>query len=542
MRIKKLVIATLLLGVWLPSVCRETADFNVVPRPSMVQSLPSEAPFILDSKTLIIYPEGNDSLARNAHLLAGYLKEITGLNLKVSHRKAGRNVINLRADLVTPVREAYEINVSMNMIDINGASAAGNFYGVQTLRKATPGGKEVEYPAVVVADSPRFAYRGAHLDVVRHFFPLDTVKKFIDLLALHNINTFHWHLSDDQGWRIEIPGYPGLKEKAQWRSGTCVGKDFSTSDSIPYGGFFSRDDAREIVRYAAERYITVIPEIDLPGHMVAALSAYPHLGCTGGPYDAWTHWGVSEDLLCAGKDSTYIFIDDVLTAIADIFPSKYIHIGGDECPKERWKECGLCQAKIRELGIEADSVSTAEQKLQTYVMRRAAATLRRLGRNMIGWDEILEGGPVEGGAIMSWTGPGGAVKAVKQGMHAILTPCQYCYFDYYQVKDRSREPLSIGGYIPLEKVYSFEPVDLSLTTEEADRILGVQANLWTEYIADTHHLFYNELPRLAAMAEVQWCQPQDKNFKDFRRRLPRMLRQYEIFGYPYAPHLGDAEP
>ena len=423
---------------------QQTADYNVVPLPQEIT--PAEGPgFLLSSKTVIAYPADNDTLKRNAELMAEYFKTLTDNDLKLVTEAPEKDAVVLKDDLDSSNPEAYQITVNPDLITINGASAAGNFYGIQTLRKAVPSKahQNVEYPAVTINDAPRFGYRGAMFDVARHFFPVDSVKQFIDMLALHNVNTLHWHLSDDQGWRIEIKKRPGLTEIGSKRSGTCIGHNFDTNDSIPYGGFYTQEEAKEIVKYAADRHITVIPEIDLPGHMLGALSAYPELGCTGGPYEVWTRWGVADDVLCAGNDSTYQLIDDVLTEITEVFPSKYIHIGGDESPKVRWEKCPKCQAKIKELGLKSDAHSTAEQKLQTYVMDRATKTLNKLGRNMIGWDEVLEGGPVEGGVIMSWRGTEGAVTAVKSGMKAILSPTNYCYFDYTQALDKENEPLGI---------------------------------------------------------------------------------------------------
>ncbi len=522
---------------------QQTADYNVVPLPQEIT--PAEGPgFLLSSKTVIAYPADNDTLKRNAELMAEYFKTLTDNDLKLVTEAPEKDAVVLKDDLDSSNPEAYQITVNSDLITINGASAAGNFYGIQTLRKAVPSKahQNVEYPAVTINDAPRFGYRGAMFDVARHFFPVDSVKQFIDMLALHNVNTLHWHLSDDQGWRIEIKKRPGLTEIGSKRSGTCIGHNFDTNDSIPYGGFYTQEEAKEIVKYAADRHITVIPEIDLPGHMLGALSAYPELGCTGGPYEVWTRWGVADDVLCAGNDSTYQLIDDVLTEITEVFPSKYIHIGGDESPKVRWEKCPKCQAKIKELGLKSDAHSTAEQKLQTYVMDRATKTLNKLGRNMIGWDEVLEGGPVEGGVIMSWRGTEGAVTAVKSGMKAILSPTNYCYFDYTQALDKENEPLGIGGYLPVEKVYSFEPIDPTLTEDEKSRVLGAQGNLWTEYISTMDHVFYNELPRMAALAEVGWTAPEKKDFRQFTGRMANMFHQYDAFGFNYARHLFNVQP
>jgi len=543
---KKLILSLILVPLLATMSCtqRKTveADYAVVPLPASIVS-DSGRGFTLDSSTRIAVPAGDSALAGNAALLAEYLHELTGIRPDICGDTAATGTILLSSTLVSDNPEAYRLQATPDRIIIDGASPAGNFYGIQTLRKSIPeaGDISVYFPAVTISDKPRFGYRGAHLDVARHFFPADSVKKFIDIAALHNINTFHWHLTDDQGWRVEIKKYPRLAEVASVRKGTCIGKDFDSSDSIPYGGYYTQDEIRDVVRYAAERHINVIPEIDLPGHMVAALTAYPSLGCTGGPYDVWQRWGISDDVLCAGNDSVYIFIRDVLDEITELFPSEYIHVGGDECPKVRWENCPACQTKIKELKLATDSHSTAEQKLQSHAMQKASEFLAAKGRRMIGWDEIMEGGLTPGTVIMSWRGPSGGLAAAQMGHDAVMTPNNFFYFDYYQSLDQDNEPLAIGGYLPLEKTYSFVPVPDSFTPEEAAHIKGVQANLWTEYIADFPHAQYMELPRMAALSEVQWCEEDKKDFNDFRRRLMRLTGHYDALGYNYARHLFDID-
>lgn len=541
-KISAIILAAACVVAGCTKKVQQQASYRVIPMP--LEVVPGQGDdFKLTESTVISYPADNDTLRRNAELLAEYLTTNTGMTLSLTTETPSSNAIVLSSNLQNANPEAYQLTVDGNLININGSTAAGNFYGIQTLRKSIdPSIKgAVGFPAVTINDQPRFGYRGAHFDTSRHYFPVDSIKTFIDMLALHNINRFHWHITDDQGWRLEIKKYPKLTEVGSKRAGTCVGHDFDTSDSIPYGGFYTQDEARDIVKYAADRHITVIPEIDLPGHMLAALTAYPELGCTGGPYEVWQRWGVSEDLLCAGNDSTLRFIDDVLTEVAEIFPSEYIHIGGDECPKVRWEKCPKCQARIKELGLKTDSHSTAEQKLQSYVMEHAATTLASLGRKMIGWDEIIEGGLFPGATVMSWRGEEGAQQAAAQGHDAILTPTNYCYFDYAQSQDEEREPLGIGGFVSVEKVYSLEPAGSKLTPEEAKHILGCQANLWTEYIKDFSHAQYMELPRIAAMCEVQWSQPEKKDFVDFSSRLPQLIEQYKANGYNYADHIFDVQ-
>lgn len=539
-----LYLFVIIAAVWgvLTSCSRRgelTAVYDVVPLPRLIEPVADDS-FVLDPSTVIVYTPGDSALLSDANLFAGYLTQLTGLKLRVESGEPGKGRIALMASLDNENPEAYELKVGADGITVNGSTAAGTFYGLQTLRKSIPeaGDNNVVFPGVTISDQPRFAYRGAHLDVSRHTFPVDSVKSFIDMLALHNINTFHWHLSDDQGWRIEIKSRPELTTVGSQRAATVIGHNTEEYDSVPYGGYFTQEEAREIVRYAAERHITVVPEIDMPGHMLAALKAYPELGCTGGPYEVWCMWGVSPDVLCAGNDSTYRFIDDVLGEIIDIFPSKYIHIGGDECPKDRWAECPKCQAKIKELGLKKDASGTPEEKLQSYLIHHATDYLTSRGRNVIGWDEILEGGLAPGAIVMSWRGQGGGIEAARRGHDVIMVPNDYFYFDYYQSVDVDQEPLAIGGYVPLEKVYSFRPIPAELTPEQGKHILGVQANLWTEYIPTFSHVEYMELPRMAALAEVQWSDA-PKDYDGFLQRLCQLVNHYDASGYNYARHIFD---
>ena len=355
------------------------------------------------------------------------------------------------------------------------------------------------------------------------------------------MNRLHWHLTDDQGWRMEIKKYPLLTQIGSTRKETVIGRNSGEYDGKPYGGFYTQEDIKEVVAYAAERYITVIPEIDLPGHMQAALAAYPHLGCTGGPYEVWTQWGVSDNVLCAGNDSVLTFIDDILTEVMGLFPSKYIHIGGDECPKTRWEECPKCQARIKELGIKGNDRHSKEEYLQSYVINHAEKFLNDHGRQIIGWDEILEGGLAPNATVMSWRGEGGGIEAARQNHDVIMTPNTYLYFDYYQTKDIENEPLGIGGYIPLEQVYGYDPMPSILTPEQQKHIVGVQANHWSEYIPTFSHLQYMALPRWSALAEIQWSEPEKKNYEDFLSRLLQMMKLYDAEGYNYATHVFDVK-
>ncbi|MFR9164968.1 MAG: family 20 glycosylhydrolase [Dysgonomonas sp.] len=537
-------IITLFLAFGLMSCGRKIseANYNVIPLPQCMNITKGDG-FRLSKSTKIVYTEGNDKLKKNAEFLSGYIEQSVGYRLSIVTDENTEGAIILKSDYKNTNREAYTLNVTSKNVVINGASEAGTFYGIQTLRKsilADSQGKDVVLPTVEIVDYPRFAYRGMHLDVSRHMFSADFVKKYIDILALHNINRFHWHLTDDQGWRIEIKRYPELTKIGAYRKETLVGHLFDTPqvyDGKPYGGYYTQDEIRDIVKYAQDRYIEIIPEIDLPGHMLGALSAYPDLGCTGGPYEVATKWGVFEDVLCAGNDKTYEFLQNVFSEIVELFPAEYIHIGGDECPKTRWKECPKCQARIRELGLKADHEHSAEQKLQSYVMQYVEKFLNAKGRKIIGWDEILEGGLENNATIMSWRGTEGGITAAKQRHDAIMVPHYSLYFDYYQSADREKEPLAGGELITVQKVYGYEPVPSMLSEEEKKFILGTQANLWTEYIPTSDQAEYMLLPRLAALSEIQWTEASKKDYGSFLGRLENLFDYYKKFGYNAARHV-----
>lgn len=521
---------------------QQEANYEVVPLPQKIVAS-QHPPFLLKSGVKILYPEGNEKMQRNAQFLADYLKTATGKDFRVEAGTEGKQAIVLTMGNAGAQPEAYNLKVTAKGVSIVGSSEAGVFYGIQTLRKSLPIAPQavIALPAVDIADAPRFAYRGAHLDVSRHFFSVEEVKTYIDMMALHNMNRFHWHLTDDQGWRIEIKKYPKLTEVGSKRSETVIGRNTGKYDGKPYGGFYTQEQAKEIVDYAAARYITVIPEIDLPGHMQAALAAYPELGCTGGPYDVWKIWGVSEDVLCAGNDEVLTFLENVFTELIDIFPSKYIHVGGDECPKVRWEKCPKCQARISALALKSDAHHSKEERLQSFVINHVEKFLNEHGRQIIGWDEILEGGLAPNATVMSWRGESGGIEAAKQKHDVIMTPNTYLYFDYYQAKDTENEPFSIGGYLPVERVYSYEPMPSVLTPDEQQYIKGVQANLWTEYIPTFSHAQYMVLPRWAALSEVQWSLPEKKNYDDFLSRLPQLINWYAAEKYNYAKHVFDVK-
>ena len=419
----------------------------------------------------------------------------------------------IRPDTLLP-SEWYSLQVASDRIVLTVTNEEGLYRGSRTLVQLLEQGKSSgSIPCLTITDQPRFAWRGMHLDVCRHFFPVSFVKKYIDLLARYKMNSFHWHLTDDQGWRIEIKKYPKLTEVGGWRKGSQVGPYARREyDSTRYGGFYTQDQIREVVAYAAARHINVVPDIEMPGHAMAALAAYPELGCTGGPYEVQRGWGVFDDVFCAGNDSTFQVLEDVLTEVMDLFPSPYLHVGGDECPKERWKTCPKCQARMKAEGLKD------EHELQSYFIQRIEKFVNSKGRKIIGWDEILEGGLAPNAAVMSWRGTEGGVAAAKSGHYAVMTPGDYCYFDHYQ-GDPANEPLAIGGYTTLQKVYSYEPVPAELNAEQAKYILGAQGNLWTEYILTPEQVEYMAAPRMLALAEVLWTLKAKRDEAGFSKRL-----------------------
>lgn len=430
----------------------------------------------------------------------------------------------------TLIEEAYTINITKKYALVRASSDNGFLYALQSIKQMLPveiygtsaaENQKWELPCCEIKDKPRFKYRGMHLDCSRHFFSVDEVKKVLDIMAGLKLNRFHWHLTDDQGWRAEIKSLPRLTEIGAYRSGTMVGYYTGPSDNIRYGGFYTQEEMKDVVAYADKLGITIVPEVDLPGHMVAALASYPELGCFGGPYEVWTKWGVSPDVLCPGKEVTFNFLEGVLGELCEIFPGEYFHIGGDECPKDNWKTCPDCQERIKELGLVSDEHATAEQRLQNYVTRRVQTFLESKGKKIIGWDEILEGDLDAGATVMSWRGTTGGIQASNRGFDVIMTPTDYCYFDYCQdpAKQESDEPLcAFWGDLTLEKVYSFNPT-AELGEEAAKHILGAQANVWTEYIPTDEQLEYMIMPRLFALSEVQWSEMSNKDYSRFLERV-----------------------
>lgn len=530
---RKTFLLFILLCIIAPQVASAVpvADYNVVPLPQSVTLVEGES-FMMESGMTVAYPEGNEDMKRNAEFLCEYVSETTGVRLTPVAGKAKKGM-RLVLDKKVKGDEAYNIVVDKKGIVISGSTPHGVFYGVQTLRKSLPVDKSTRIlmPAVKIQDNPRFVHRGMMLDCARHFFPISFVKKFIDLLALHNMNVFHWHLSDDQGWRIEIKKYPLLTTIGSKRTGTVIGVNTMLDDSVAYGGFYTQDEAREIVEYARQRYITVVPEIDMPGHMVAALTAYPDLGCTGGPYQVGHRWGVYNDVLCLGNDKVYDFCEGVLDELMQIFPSKLIHIGGDETPTVRWVKCPKCQKVASEHGLTAET-------MQGYFTSRIEKFVNSRGRSIIGWDEILAGNIDPSATIMSWRNTEYGSKAAEAGHDVIMSPTSYCYFDYNQADEKNAkyEPTQCSGYITVEKVYSFEPLADNISEEAKKHILGVQANLWTEYILYPNQAEYQMMPRMAALSEVQWASGK-KDYKAFLKRLDRLVNLYDAYNLTYARHL-----
>lgn len=511
---------------------------HIIPKPvSVVQQ---KTDFVIDDNIQINLQENSRLMLQNAKYLSDQVKTLFAKDLKtVSGKNKLSNAINICIDKKLG-EEAYSLEVTKKQINIAGGSPKGVFYGIQTLLQIIPEeyiSKEpvnrIPVPGVKINDYPKFQYRGAMLDVGRHFFTVTEVKQFIDILALHKINTFHWHLTEDQGWRIEIKRYPKLTETGSVRQQTLSNhlRDKTHQyDGIPHKGYYTQEEIKNIVQYASDRFITVIPEIDMPGHFSAALAAYPLLGCKDDKqYQVKEKWGIFEDVLCIGKESSFEFVENVLLEVMQLFPSKYIHIGGDECPSTAWKTCPHCQELMKKENLAKES------NLQNYFTHRIEKFLQAHGREMIGWDEVLEGGVSQTATIMSWRGTKGGIEAAKKGNKVIMTPGTHCYFDKYQSMRTISEPLAIGGYIPVSKVYEFDPL-LGLNPDERKNILGLQANVWTEYIRDFKQVQYMLLPRLAALAEVSWTYG-EKNEEDFISRLKQLTKRYDALGYTYAKHI-----
>lgn len=554
----------LLVCVVACSVWAQRASYNIIPLPKEVKADTTQI-FTLKSDMGIAYDEGNAECVRIAGFLREWVKQATGIELQLTaiDKKAPVRLTLIApakknkkskqpVELTAQQKESYTLVVNGEGVLISAYEPAGLFRAVETLRKSLPiaKGQSVELPYVQISDQPRFTYRGVLLDCGRHFFSIEFIKQFLDAMALHGCNQFHWHLTEDQGWRFEVKALPDLAKKGSVREKTVIGPSrMRIYDNIPYGGYYTQEECRDIVKYAAERYINVVPEIDMPGHMQSALHVFPNLGCTGGPYPVAPHWGVMREVLCGGNPQTLEFLKTVFGELCDVFPSPYIHIGGDECPKERWQKCPKCQAKIKELGLTAENVQveggdgrgsqdgrSAENKLQSYINHEIEQFLASKGRSLIGWDEILAGGLTEDAIVMSWRGTKGGVAAAKQNHRVIMSPNVFAYLDHPQLKDYGKQPRTTDSYIvSCSKIYSFEPlVPDELTKEQSDCILGYQGNLWTEQVAYPEHALYQLLPRLGAMSEVQWCNPEQKDFENFKARLPQLKKLYDRIGLVYC--------
>jgi hexosaminidase len=518
---------------------------GIIPEPVKIEK-GKGGHFTFTPKTIISVPGAQDELMKVARYLGELLRPATGLDLPVEISNPKGQSITFELDGQTPFEEGYHLSVNAQRIQIRARTAQGAFYAVQSLRQLLPA--EIEQrqttslaiwkvPAVEIEDTPRYPYRGMHLDVCRHFFSLTFVKKYLDLMAMHKMNRFHWHLTDDQGWRIEIKKYPRLQQVAAFRNETLIGHYSDKPhqfDGKRYGGYYTQEEIKEIVQYAADRFITVIPEIEMPGHALAAIAAYPELSCTGKQTTPATLWGVFDDVFCP-KDETFLFLEDILTEVMTLFPGKYIHIGGDECPKTRWKACRQCQSRIKSEGLKD------EYELQSYFARRIEQFLNEHGRSIIGWDEILEGGLAPNATVMSWQGTKGGIEAARQRHDVIMTPGSHCYFDYYQSVSPD-EPLAIGGFTSVERAYSFEPTPPELTASEARHILGAQGNLWTEYIPTPAQAEYMAYPRAIALAEVVWSPKEKRDYADFAERLSQHMKRLDVLGVNYANHIFDIYP
>lgn len=514
------------------TACTTAPEVNIgiVPAPVSV-SVKEHGRFALGDN--ITVKAASEDLLAPAAVFAEQAGRILGYVPEIASGKTGRNAICVSVD-PSLEKEEYRLKVTRSGITVRGGSGQGVFHGLQSLRQVLVECKDAgALPLMTVEDRPFFGYRGMMLDVCRHFSTVDEVKEFIDILSMHKVNTFHWHLTDDQGWRIQIEKYPLLTEKGAERKETVIGHASKSReyDGKPYGKgmYYTHDQIRDVVRYAADRYIEVIPEIEMPGHTLAALASYPELGCKGKGYAVATTWGIFDDVACPGKDDVLRFFEGVLDEVIELFPSHYIHIGGDECPKTRWETCPYCQERIRKEGLKD------EKELQSWFMKKMEQYINSKGKAVIGWEEILEGGVSPTATVMCWKHPEIGIEAARLGNKVIMVNSQYSYFDYYQAEDTSKEPFAIGGYVPVSKVYSYDPYD-SLTGDDRKPVIGVQANLWREYIKDMSHVEYMVLPRIAAMSENGWSYDR-KDYEDFVLRMDGLRMLYDINGYNYAKHI-----
>lgn len=531
---KKSILLSCLLVTTVATFAQLKQEISIIPKPASLKALPGT--FSLSGNTKIYAEPGNISYKQVADMLATEIKEKTGKNIPViAGNAAGSNsiVITSKNTADSLGTEGYHLAVKNNGIILKAQNANGVFYGIQTILQLLPVTQNelakatIALPAVEITDKPRFEWRGLMLDCGRYYFSMNFLKKFIDYIAMHKMNTFHWHLTEDHGWRLEIKKYPRLTDIGAWRTETeyVQGK----LNGTPTGGYYTQEQARELVRYAAERFVTIVPEIEMPGHSTAALIAYPELSCTGGPFQTLTRWGIQKEIFCAGNEKTFEFLEEVLTEVAAIFPSPVIHMGGDEAPKDRWKACAKCQKRIKDEGLKD------EHELQSYFVKRIEKFMMTKNRNIIGWDEILEGGLAANAWVMSWRGTKGGLEAAKQRNSVVMAPNNFYYLDYHQGLP-SLEPIGFTGRTinTLERVYSFEPFDKELTPEQTKYIRGVQGNVWGEFIHTPERAEYMTFPRAAAVAETGWTPAALKNWDDFSRRMEKQYQRYELEGINYA--------
>ena len=520
------------------SIFGQKNEYNIIPEP--VSLKPASGQFTFNGQTRLFIDKGlGEKVADALFVLSEKLNTAAGINLQPANSPES-NAIVCKLNNKLPKKESYILDITGNKITIEAREPVGFFYAAQTIRQLLPPGIESKtkqdnvkwtVPCCRIEDSPYYQYRGMHLDVCRHFSPKEEVMSYIDQLAFLKINTFHWHLTDDQGWRIEIKKYPLLTEVGGYRNRTLIGHGSTAPserkwDTTRVGGFYTQEDIKEVVDYAQKRFVTIIPEIEMPGHAVSALAAYPQYSCSGGPLEVEGSWGVFNDVYCT-REETFEFLQNILAEVADLFPGKYIHIGGDECPKLRWQRCHACQERMKAEGLKD------EHELQSYFVKRIGKYLQTKGKKFIGWDEILEGGLAPDATVMSWRGTEGGIDAARQGHDVIMTPTSAMYLDYYQSKSPD-EPFGIGGYVPLQTVYDYNPTPKELTPEEAKHILGVQANVWTEYMTNQKHREYMIFPRILALAENGWLPQDKKDFTNFESRLTALLRHYDVMGVNYS--------
>jgi len=535
MCIKRLqfVVIGLLFSLCCFAEKQPVGNWNTIPLAQSIEPL-KEKNFVLNGKTTIYCPDNaNELQKRNVEFLISYIEEVTGMKLK-ENSKMANNQIRLSLNSSIKGNEAYEIKSTSKVLMLSGSTPAGVFYGLQTLTKALPiakNVKQVELPSVMISDSPRFVYRAFLIDVGRHFFSIEYLKKLIDMFALHHINYFHWHLTEDQGWRIEIKKYPKLTEIGSKRTETVLPGD-KEYDGTPVSGYYTQEEARELVKYAADRFITIIPEIDMPGHIQSALAAYPELGCTGGPYPVCTHFGVIKEVLCAGNPKALQLAKDVVNDIMDIFPSEYIHLGGDECPKDRWKECAKCQQKIKDLNLKDEDKHSKEELLQTWFMGELEKDIRARGRKMIAWDEILDGSPSKTVTVIGWTSKDASIRSARQGYPTVVAPITNFYFSNPRIN-------KIEGIPSIQRVYDLDPCFDVLTPEEQKNIIGAEGCIWTEWVKDSTKLEWQLLPRLAALCEVQWTPKDKRNLDNFLSRMFHMQELYQLKKMNYRKDIGE---